>query len=135
MISVADHPDGLWLFDGVCNFCSTSVRLVTALDRRGEIRFVPIQSAYGRHLAATKSIDPDQPRSFVFFDHGRALEKSAATLALLERMPRPWRWLGLLRCIPRAWRDALYDVVARHRYEWFGRRRLCVIPRPSDRAR
>jgi predicted DCC family thiol-disulfide oxidoreductase YuxK len=37
-------PDGLMLFDGLCNFCSTSVNLALALDCKGVIRFCPIQS-------------------------------------------------------------------------------------------
>ena len=47
-----EAPDGLMLFDGLCNFCSASVNLALALDRPGAIRFCPIQSPYGRLLAA-----------------------------------------------------------------------------------
>jgi predicted DCC family thiol-disulfide oxidoreductase YuxK len=73
-----DPPDGLWLFDGVCNLCSGSVAVVLKLDREGVIRFTPIQSPYGRQLALAHGIDPDTPASFLFIDHGRALEKTAA---------------------------------------------------------
>ena len=130
-----EAPDGLWLFDGVCNLCSGSVRLVLAMDRRGVIRFTPIQSAYGRFLAIGAGVDPDQPQSFLFFDHGRGLEKSAAVLALLARLPAPWRWLGVLRLVPPAWRDRAYDWIAAHRYQVFGKRRTCMIPSPAVRAR
>ncbi|HEY9216434.1 MAG TPA: DCC1-like thiol-disulfide oxidoreductase family protein, partial [Phenylobacterium sp.] len=44
-------PDGLWVFDGVCNFCSGSVNLALRLDRGGALRFTPIQSPYGQALA------------------------------------------------------------------------------------
>ena len=30
--------------------------------------------------------------------------------------------------IPRVTRDAIYDLVARNRYRWFGRRNACILP-------
>jgi predicted DCC family thiol-disulfide oxidoreductase YuxK len=30
-------------------------------------------------------------------------------------------------------RDAIYDLVARNRYRWFGRRDACILPN-SDRS-
>jgi len=135
MSPAPEATDGLWLFDGVCNLCSDSVRLVLAMDRRGVVRFTPIQSAYGRLLATGAGIDPDQPQSFLFFDHGRALAKSSAVLALLARLPAPWRWLRLARLVPQAWRDRAYDWIAAHRYRLFGKRRSCMIPSPAVRAR
>lgn len=128
-------PDGVWLFDGVCNLCSGSVRLVLAMEPNADIRFTPIQSPYGRSLAAIAGIDPDQPLSFVFFDQGRALQKSAAVLALLGRLHAPWRWLRLARVIPEPWRDRAYDWIATHRYQWFGKRRVCTAPSLAVRAR
>lgn len=78
--------DGLWLFDGVCNLCTGSVQTVLRLDRKGVIRFTPIQSPYGRKLAVAHGIDPEQPESFLFLDHGQALAKTAAIGALLRRL-------------------------------------------------
>ena len=34
---------------------------------------------------------------------------------------------------PRVIRDAIYDLVARNRYRWFGRRDACILPN-SDRS-
>ena len=36
---------------------------------------------------------------------------------------------------PAVLRDAVYDVVARRRYAWFGRKDECMIPSPALRAR
>ena len=131
----APAPDGLWLFDGVCNLCSGSVALVLKLDRRGVVRFTPIQSPYGRRLAIQAGLDPDEPQSFLFFDRGVALRKSAAVLALLGRVPPPLSWFRVLRLVPEAWRDGAYDWIAAHRYRLFGKRRVCMVPTPEIRAR
>lgn len=128
-------PEPLWLFDGVCNLCSGSVRAVLAIDRGGLIRFTPIQSAYGRQLARAHGIDPDQPTSFLFLDGGRALGKSAAILALLRRLGPPWSWLAVVGLAPEVWRDAGYDWLAANRYRLMGKRRTCMLPTPAQRAR
>jgi predicted DCC family thiol-disulfide oxidoreductase YuxK len=129
-------PDGLMLFDGLCNFCSTSVKLALALDRRGVIRFCPIQSPYGRALATRHGLDPDDPSTFVFFDAGVPKLRSTGALALAARLPAPWRQLGAVAgLIPRGWRDGLYDWIAANRYRLFGRRTACRLPTPAERAR
>jgi predicted DCC family thiol-disulfide oxidoreductase YuxK len=37
--------------------------------------------------------------------------------------------------VPRPLRDAIYDLVARRRYRWFGRRETCMVPGPGIRDR
>jgi len=136
-VSSASHspPDGLWLFDGVCNLCSGSVAVVLRLDREGVIRFTPIQSPYGRQLAVVHGIDPDTPASFLFIDHGRALEKTAAIGALLRRLKAPWRWLAFVDRLPKGPADAAYDWLAANRYRLMGKKDACMVPSPAQRAR
>jgi len=133
--TVSTAPDGLMLFDGMCNFCSASVNLALALDRRGVIRFCPIQSAYGRALALRHGLDPDDPSTFVFFDAGTPKLRSTGALALAARLPAPWRWARALSAIPRGWRDGVYDWIAVNRYRLFGRRSVCRLPSEAERAR
>ena len=123
------------LFDGICRFCAASVRLVFAMDRRGAVRFTPIQSARGQQLAEIAGVAPDNPLTVVFFDNGRARFRSDGILAILARLEPPWRWLGTSRVIPESWGDAAYGLLARHRYRLFGRRRTCVAPDPRPAAR
>ena len=128
-------PDGLMVFDGLCNFCSAQVQLILRVDKTGAIRFTSIQSSYGRHLAARFGLDPDDPSTFLFFDRGRPLQASDAVIAMLRRLPRPWRWLTMLRVVPRPLRDAAYRMVARNRYRLLGRREACMVPPSHVRAR
>ncbi len=129
------EPDGLMVFDGLCNFCSAQVQFILRTDRAGAIRFTSIQSPYGRHLAARFGVDPDDPSTFLFFDRGRPLEASDAVIAILKRLPPPWRWLRAMSVIPRPLRDAAYGFIARNRYRLLGRRAECMIPSAQQRAR
>jgi predicted DCC family thiol-disulfide oxidoreductase YuxK len=128
-------PDGLWLFDGVCNFCTGSVQAVLRLDRKGVIRFTPIQSPYGRALALAHGVDPETPESFLFLDRGRPLTKTAAIGALLRRLDPPWRWLAFVDRLPRGPTDAAYDWIVRNRYRLMGKRDRCMTPTAQQRAR
>lgn len=134
-MSEGDEPDGLWLFDGVCNFCTGSVQAVLRLDRKGVIRFTPIQSRYGHELARAHGIDPETPESFLFLDHGRALTKTAAIGALLRRLEAPWRWLAIIDRLPRGPANAAYDWIATNRYRLMGKKDRCMVPTPEQRAR
>lgn len=130
-----DEPDGLWLFDGVCNICTGSVQAVLRLDRKGVIRFTPIQSPYGRELALAHGVDPETPESFLFLDHGRPLTKTAAIGALLRRLDAPWRWFAFIDHLPRGPTDAAYDWIATNRYRLMGRKDRCIVPTPEQRGR
>jgi predicted DCC family thiol-disulfide oxidoreductase YuxK len=128
----SDSPQGLILFDGVCVLCSRGCHFVSKRDRRGYFRFVPIQLAEGRPLADQLGIDPDRPDSFAFVANGQGYVKSEAVLRIARELPR-WRWTWVFHFIPRVIRDAIYDLVARNRYRWFGRRDACILPN-SDRS-
>lgn len=128
-------PDGLMVFDGLCNFCSAQVRLLLRVDRGGAIRFTSIQSPYGRLLAARFGIDPGDPATFLFFDRGRPLQASEAVVAILKRLPRPWRWLRVVGIAPRPLRDTAYRWIARNRYRLLGRRDACMVPPAGVRSR
>jgi predicted DCC family thiol-disulfide oxidoreductase YuxK len=127
-----DSPHGLILLDGVCVLCSGVCRFVSKRDRRGYFRYVPIQLAEGRPLAEQLGIDPDRPESFVLVAKGRASVKSEAALRIARELPR-WRWTWVFHFIPRVVRDPIYDLVARHRYRWFGRLDVCILP-SADRS-
>ncbi|WP_312857953.1 DCC1-like thiol-disulfide oxidoreductase family protein [Mesorhizobium zhangyense] len=93
-----------------------------------------MQSPYGRHLAARFGIDPDDPSTFLFFDQGQPLEASDAVIATVRRLPRPWRWLTMLRFIPRPIRcglslDRTQSVSPARKGE------ACMVPPPHVRAR
>ena len=129
-----DEPDGLILFDGVCVFCSRWVRFVIDRDPERRFRFVAIQSDPGRVLAARFGIDPDAPQTNAVIWNGRIHFRSDAALTVLGQL-KATRPLGLLKGVPRLFRDPAYDLIASNRYRLFGRTDICMIPAPEDRSR
>lgn len=122
--------DGIILYDGVCVLCSGWIRFVAKRDAARRFRFTPISSPYGRRLAEALGIDPDDPDTNAVILDGQALRRSDAALAVVATLPG-WRWVGVLHVVPRPLRDALYTLIARHRYRIFGRHDACDLGGPS----
>jgi predicted DCC family thiol-disulfide oxidoreductase YuxK len=128
------HPP-LVLFDGVCNLCHGAVRFVIARDPRARFEFASLQSEVARErLRAAGAPDP-LPDSIVLVDEAGVHVRSTAALRIARRLAFPWPIAAVAYALPRALRDALYDVVARSRYRWFGRRESCALPTPELAAR
>src|ERR1700690_3473965 len=102
------------LFDGVCVLCSRWARFVIEHDREASFRFVAIQEPYGEALAQRLGIDIVFAETNAAIIAGRAFFKSDVTIEVLSRLSG-WRWVCLGRLVPRALRDAVYDLIARNR--------------------
>ncbi len=128
-----DHP--IILFDGVCNLCSGSVKFVIERDPEGIFRFAPLQSEAGREISRKRGLPEDGFSTFVLVEGGGVYTRSTAALRVLRRLGGLWRLLYGLIIIPPVLRDALYDYIARNRYEWFGKKDECMVAGPDVRKR
>jgi predicted DCC family thiol-disulfide oxidoreductase YuxK len=117
---------GIVLYDGVCVLCSGWFRFVSQRDVERRSFFTPIQSAYGRALAQRFGIDADNPQTNAVLIDGKVHLRSDSAITALA-MLSGWRWVKVLRIIPRPLRDALYTLIARNRYRWFGRHDACDL--------
>lgn len=129
-----DHP--VLLFDGVCNFCNGSVLFVIRHDERGLFHFASLQSRVGQRLLESHSVAAEPVSTLVLLEGGRVYIKSTAVLRVALRLGLGWRILGRLGLVmPRILRDALYSVLVRYRYRWFGKSDQCMVPTPELRER
>lgn len=121
-------------FDGVCNLCNSTVDWIIRHDRKQVIRLAALQSA-----AAREKLPADDTSRMenvvVLTDDGQVLRRSDAALAIVAQIGSPWSALGVFKVIPRPLRDLVYNLIARNRYRWFGKRETCRLPTPEDRAR
>jgi predicted DCC family thiol-disulfide oxidoreductase YuxK len=130
---VNEHP--VILFDGICNFCNSAINFVLKQDKKGIFRFAPLQSEAGQKLLQRYNLSTKDFDSFVLIDNGKVYKKSTASLRVMSKLPWYWKEVQILRIIPTAFRDAIYDFVARNRYRWFGKKEQCMIPTPELRRR
>lgn len=128
-----DQP--VLLFDGVCNLCNASVQFIIRHDPEGRVRFASLQSEAAHRLLARPCLEGKLLDSVVLVEGARAYVRSEATLRTARHLAWPWSLLALLVVVPRPIRDWGYDLIARHRYRWFGRRQSCMIPTAALRSR
>ncbi len=124
------------LFDGVCNLCNGSVIFVLQRERKPTFNFASIQSPAGKELLAWYGLPPDYNQAVVLIDHGRLYFGSTAALKIGQQLKFPWSLLsstGLL--VPKFIQDWVYNQIAQHRYQWFGKRDVCMVPTESLKAR
>lgn len=125
----------LVLFDGVCSLCNGAVDFIIRHDRRGDIAFASLQSDVGREAMVGTGHDPDALDTMVLVDGDGFWTRSDAALRIAGHMGGAWRLALALRIVPRFVRDAVYRVVARNRYRWFGKRESCRLPTLEERER
>lgn len=56
----------------------------------------------------------------------------AAALKVLSYLPLPYSALSTLLIVPTPLRDAVYDYVAKRRYDWFGKADDCIVLKEKE---
>ena len=134
MQEAQDGP--IMVFDTNCVLCSGAVAFILKHERDRALRFAGAWSDTGLALAARHGFTrADLNATFLVITAGQALARSDGALAVAGHLRAPWRWLRMMRLVPRPVRDAVYDLVARRRYRWFGQRQDCVVVPAGERGR
>ena len=127
-MSVTDPHARVIVFDGLCHVCTGGVRFLARRRIEPPFELIAMQSSEGKALLRQHGIDALDPTTFLVLDRGIVLTQSDASIHIMVAMGGLWRLMLVARVIPRAWRDALYRLLARNRYRWFGRRDTCYLP-------
>ena len=122
------------LFDGVCNLCSGSVQFVLKRDKEKLFRFASLQSAYGQKILQQFNLPADNFNSFILYQDGKFFTKSTGALKMFSKLGG-WKWVKIFWIVPEFIRDAVYNLIAKNRYKWFGKKEECWIPTPELRER
>ncbi len=124
------------LFDAECGLCNALVRLMLRRDRKGMLRFAPLQGDYGQRVLRRLGLPLTDFDSLVFLPRGEAglgLVRTAGALAAMEILDGGWgRAARVFRRVPAGLRDAIYRLVARTRYLIFGRYRGLPLTESSE---
>jgi predicted DCC family thiol-disulfide oxidoreductase YuxK len=122
------------LFDGVCNLCNQSVQFILKKDPEGVFKFASLQSESGQKLLKRLGL-PYDLNSFVLIEGNKAFLKSSAALHVCVQLNGFWRFMGIFLVIPPFIRDYFYNILAKNRYKWFGKRESCMLPAPQWKSR
>jgi predicted DCC family thiol-disulfide oxidoreductase YuxK len=122
------------LFDGICNLCTGSVQFILKRDKEKKFLFASLQSNYGQELLKRYDLPTDTFNSFILYQDNRIYTRSTAALKMFQQL-KGWKWVKAFQVVPGFIRDAVYNLIAKNRYKWFGQKNECWIPTPELKAR
>ncbi len=122
------------LFDGICHLCNGFVQFVIARDKRNVFTFGMLQSPEAQRLLAPFHFDTAELSTVVLLHNGNIFTRSTAALKILREL-RGWGWAYGFIILPSFLRDGIYNIVAKYRYNIFGKRDSCMVPTPELQAK
>jgi predicted DCC family thiol-disulfide oxidoreductase YuxK len=126
------------LYDGVCGLCNRAVQFLLKKDRHDRLQFASLQSDVAARVLQRHGMDPKSLDTvYAVLDYGKPnetlLAKGDAFLFFAKVIGGIWSVARVGRIIPRPIRNWLYDFIARHRYQVFGKSESCMLPDPKQR--
>ncbi|MBK7965482.1 MAG: DUF393 domain-containing protein [Bacteroidetes bacterium] len=125
--------DKIIIFDGHCNFCSWGVQFLLRRDKQNAFLFSASQSENGKELLSHLAIL--NVESILYLRKGKILKSSTAVLYIIKDLGYPWKVFFVFILVPTFIRDAFYNVFAKVRYSFFGRRATCRMPNENELKR
>lgn len=132
MNSGKEKPPAIIFFDGVCHLCNGFVDWMILRDKKRYFAFAPLQGQTAKkYLPGHHSLDL---QSVVVLSENKLMLKSEAVLFCLSQLGLPWSWFAILQILPAFVLNSFYDLIAKYRYQIFGKDEVCRIPQPQERS-
>ena len=124
------------IFDGVCNLCNSFINLIIKYDSNNRFVFTSLQSEISQEITSHLKIDSKNKESIFLYEQGVSYDfKSTAALKIMKEFGGLWYLTQVGYILPQFLRDGIYDIVAKNRYKWFGKRDICMIPSAETKSK
>lgn len=124
------------LFDGVCNLCNGFVQFIIKRDVNDVFRYASLQSEIGQQLVSERNMNTSKIDSVVLIEPRVAYYIKSDAALQIGRHIKGYRTVSkVLYLIPSSLRNIIYDLIARYRYAWFGKKDQCMIPTAALKAK
>lgn len=116
-------------FDGECNLCNGAIDYIVRHSPHDAFKIASLQGQTAKSLLKADFY----PDSILFYDKGGNLFYSDAIIAILKKMSKRHQLLGsILKILPKSLRDFGYRLLAKYRFQFFGRRKTCRLPSKEE---
>lgn len=124
------------LFDGICNLCHNAVQFIIKRDPKNKFVFASLDSEIGERLLSERHIDRSKIDSIVLIIPDDAyFIKSDAALEISKSLSGIYPIFSYFSILPQAFRDFVYDLIAKNRYRIFGKKEECPLPSQAQREK
>ena len=118
-------------FDGDCMLCNSFIQFALKRKPRKPYYFAALQSKTAEQYLQSFSIDPAVNNTVYLLHQNKLYDRSTAVLKAFSLFKGLWPAVYIFIVIPRNFRDAIYNWVARNRYRWFGKQDHCELLPPE----
>jgi predicted DCC family thiol-disulfide oxidoreductase YuxK len=125
----------LILFDGVCNFCNSSINFIIDHDPERHFKFAPLQSEIGQSVLTQFNKNTNDFDSVILLKDNKLYQKSEAAIEIAKHLLGAWKYLSILGILPTFFLDFFYNIIAKNRYKIFGKTETCRMPTLELRER
>jgi predicted DCC family thiol-disulfide oxidoreductase YuxK len=98
-------------------------------------KFASLQSDAGKKLVTELGLQGNYLDTIVLYDNGKGYTHSTAVLRILKQLNGIYSLAVIFFIVPAYIRNEVYNMVARNRYKWFGKRNTCRVPTPELKNR
>jgi predicted DCC family thiol-disulfide oxidoreductase YuxK len=123
------------LFDGVCNFCNYWVNFIIDHDKQNIFRFAALQSESGKDLLDKFHLPKGDFDSFILIAHNKVFKKSLAAFEIVKHLNGWPKIIIPFSILPHTFTNLIYDLVAKNRYKFFGKKDSCRIPTKEEKSK
>lgn len=116
------------LFDGVCNFCDRTVKLIIKHDKADKFHFAQLQSDFAKELLLKHGLDHNELSSVLLIEGDQVYTKSDAVIRIARQLSGWPTIFSYSNWVPKTIRNFIYDLIATYRYRLFGKQDNCIIP-------
>ncbi|MDQ3142684.1 MAG: DCC1-like thiol-disulfide oxidoreductase family protein [Bacteroidota bacterium] len=124
------HTDNknIILFDDICVLCNAFAKFIIRNDKADQFRFGSLQSAISKNILVGLGQDHTKLDSVVLIIEDKIYFKSKAVSKIFIKLGFIWKLFGLLIAIsPVFISDFIYDIIAKNRYQLFGKKDHCEM--------
>ena len=123
------------IFDGICNLCNSSVQFLLKHDKKERFLFVSFQSDAAKKILLQYNYTNTELSSIILLQEGILYKKSTAALRIARQLNFFWSLSYIFIILPKGFRDFIYDINAKNRYQWFGKRDSCIVDNGKYKSR
>ena len=108
--------------------CIWSARFIISRDNNNFFLLTSNQSKLGARLIEEHKIDVKKNDSIFLVANNKVLMRSSAFFFIISHLKTSWKILLLFYPLPRFLTDFFYNIIAKYRYAFFGKRKKCILP-------
>jgi len=129
------NSSSIILFDGVCNFCNSGVNFIINRDNTNKFKFAALQSDFGQEMLGKLNLQSQSLKTLILIENDKFYAKTTAALRIAKNLKGQWKLLYIFIIVPPFIRNLFYELIARYRYKWFGKKETCRIPTEEEKGK